>query len=194
MASSSLGAETQPVATLIAQIQSQDVNVRGAAWQNAATAGSKAVRPLAELMTHLDFEVARSAKCALWKIVRHAGRPKAEKERKAVQSELVALVDSSTTAVRREAAWMLSEIGDASTVHNIARLLDDVEVREDARCALERMPNSKAIRALEQALKSAPEDFRPALINSLRVRGRKLTDYPSQKLQPTRKTSVEPKS
>jgi len=187
-------ADSAEVDKFIAQIQSQDENVRGSAWQGAASAGLQVMKPLAALMTHQDFEIARAARRALWKIVRHAGRPKAEKDRKAVQAELVALLDSATAAVRREAAWMLSEIGDAITVHNIARLLDQIEVREDARCALERMPNSKAIRALEQAMKSAPEDFRPALANSLRVRGRKLTDYPSQKLQPTRKTSVEAKN
>ena len=130
----------------------------------------------------------------MWKIVRHAGRPKAEKERKAVQSALVALLDSSTTVVRREAAWMLSEIGDTSAVPTIARLLEEAEVREDARCALERMPSSKATRALEQAMKSAPGDFLPALANSLKVRGRKLTGYPGERLKPTRKTSVAAKS
>jgi len=194
MAAVSLHAEAQEVDTLIAQIQSQDAKVRGAAWQGAATAGSRAVKPLAALLTHLDFEVARSAKRAVWKIVRHAGRPKAETERKAVQAELVALLDSATAAVRREAIWMLSEIGDASTIQKIARLLDQMEVREDARCALERMPGANAVRALERALKSAPEDFRPALANSLRVRGHKLADYPSQKLQPSRKTSVAAKN
>lgn len=187
-------AESAEVNKFITQIQSQDANVRGAAWQGAATIGWQGVKPLATLFTHQDFEIARSAKRALWKIVRHAGRPKAEKDRKAVQAELVALLDSATADVRGEVLWMLSEIGDNSVVQNIAHLLDDVEVREAARCALERMPGSKAIRALEKAIKSAPEDFRPALANSLRVRGRKLTDYPSQKLQPTRKTSVEPKS
>lgn len=88
---------------------------------------------------------------------------------------------------------MLSEIGDNRVIQNIARLLDDVPVREAARCALERMPGAKAIRALEQAIRSAPEEFRPALANSLRVRGRTIADYPSRKLQPTRKTSVEAK-
>ncbi len=181
------------VVTLIANLSSPDDAIRGAAWQGAAGFGSLAVQPLAELMAHPDFEIARSAKRALWKIVRHAGRPKAEKERKAVQAELVKLLESSPDMVRSEAAWMLSEIGDSRVVQSIARLLDDVPVREAARCVLERIPGVKAIRALEQAMKSAPEEFRPALANSLRARGRKITDYPSQKLQPTRKTSVEAK-
>lgn len=181
------------VVTLIANMSSPDDAIRGAAWQGAAGFGSKAVKPLAELMAHADFEIARSAKRALWKVVRHAGRPKAEKERKRVQAELVKLLESSPDTVRSEAAWMLSEIGDKGVVQSIARLLDDVPVREAARCALERIPGAKAIRALEQAIRSASEEFRPALANSLRVRGRKITDYPSQNLQPTRKTAVEAK-
>ena len=190
---SAAGAESGAVDKLIADIQSPDENIRGAAWQGAATLGAPAVKPLAALMVHQDFEIARSAKRALWKIVRHAGRPSAAKERNAVQAELLALLNSAPAAVRREALWMLSEIGDDGLVKFIANLLADFEVREVARCALERMPGSKAVRALEHALKSAPADFRPALAHSLRVRGQLVRSYPSQKLQPTRRTSVEPK-
>jgi hypothetical protein len=187
-------ADSAEVAKLISEIQSADEGVRGRAWQGAAIIGSQGVKPLASLMAHPDFEIARAAKRALWKVVRHAGRPKAEKERRAVQAELVKLLESSPDTIRSEAAWMLSEIGDESTVQSIARLLEVVGVREAARCALERMPGAKATRALEQALKSAPEEFRPALASSLRARGRKVTDYPSQKLHPARKTAVETRS
>jgi HEAT repeat protein len=186
-------ADSAAVEKLIAEIQSPDDKVRGNAWQNAAPLGAEAVSPLAALMVHQDFEIARSAMRALWRIVRHVGRPKAEKERRPVQAELVALLDSAPAPERREALWMLSEIGDDRVVEPIAKMLADVEVREDARCALERMPSSKAIRALEHATKTAPEDFRPALANSLRVRGHDLRAYPRQKLQPSRPTSVEPK-
>ncbi len=179
---------------LIAQLQSQDENVRGEAWQGAATVGWSGVKPIALLMTHQDLEIARAAKRALWKIVRHAGRPKAEKERQSVQAELVALLKAPPATVQCEAAWMLSEIGDASSVQELARQLKQIEVREAARCALERLPGPRAIRALKQALKSAPEDFRPALASSLRARGRKVADYANQKLHPSRKTTVEAKS
>jgi HEAT repeat protein len=179
---------------LIADLQSSDDAIRGAAWQGAATFGSAAVKPLASLMTHENFEIARSAKRALWKIVRHAGRPKATKERKAVQSELVSLLQAAPVAVRGEAAWMLSEIGDSHAVEPLASLLMNAEAREAARCALERIPISKAVRALENALKTGPEVFRPAVANSLRVRGRKVAGYPTQKLVPSKPTTVGAKS
>jgi hypothetical protein len=186
--------DSAEVDKLISQIQSQDESVRDAAWQKAATVGWQGVKPLAALMTHPDFEVARSSKRALWKTVRHAGRPKAENERKTVQAELVALLDAANAAVvRREVLWMLSEIGDASTAQSIARLLDELDVCEGARCALERMPGSEATRTLKKAMRSAPEKFRPALAHSLRVRGVRVEGYPSQKLKPVGQTAVQPK-
>ena len=175
---------------LVADLQTSDDAIRGAAWQGAAPLGSAAVKPLASLMTHEDFEIARAAKRGLWKMVRHVSGREATKERKAVQTELLSLLETAPVAVRREAAWMLSEIGDSHTVEPLASLLTDREVREVGRCALERIPSSKAVRALEKALKIAPEDFRPALANSLRVRGRNVKSYPSQKLVPTKQIDV----
>lgn len=186
-------ADSAAVDKLVAGIQGPDEAVHGDAWQSAAPLGAPAVKPLAALMVHQDFEIARSAKRALWKIVHHAGRPKAEKERKAVQAELVALLDSAPAPVRREALWMLSEIGDPSIAEKVAQLLLEAEVREDARCVLERIPGPQATRALQQAMQTAPEDFRFALANSLRVRGCEVKGYPSQKLLASRQTSVKPK-
>ena len=183
-------ADGAAVEKLIADLQSADAAVRGAAWQSAATFGAPAVKPLAGVMAHSDFEIARAAKRALWRIVRHANRPKAGKEREAVQTELITLLSSAPVPVRREVVWMLSEIGDSSAVAPLAGLLPDLALREDARCALERIPGTKAMHALEQALRTGPEDFRPALANSLRVRGRSVTGYPSQKLVPTKPTTV----
>jgi len=191
--SSTMSVQPQDSATvnrLITDLQSSDDTVRGAAWQSAAPLGALAVKPLVQLMTHQDFEIARAAKRALWKIVRHAGRPRAARERKAVQTELVSSLKSSPVPVCREVIWMLSEIGDSATVEPLTALLVNVGVREDARCALERIPTSKATRALDKSLKNLPEDFRPALANSLRVRGRKIKSYPGQKLVPVKSTTV----
>jgi HEAT repeat protein len=185
--------EPAAISKLIADVQNNDDAIRGAAWQGAAALGLAAVKPLAGLMTHENVEIARAAKRGLWKIVRHVGRPKATKERKAVQAELLSLLQAAPLAVRREVAWMLSEIGDSRAVAPLAALLTDASVREAARCALERIPTFKAVRALENALETGPEDFRPAVANSLRVRGRKVESYPSQKLIPTKQTTVEAK-
>lgn len=178
--------ESTAVNKLIADLQSSDDAIRGAAWQGAAALGAPAVRPMTKLMTAPHFETARSAKRALAKIVRQAGRPKAAKERKAVQLELISALASASAPVCREVIWLLSEVGDSDAVEALAALLVNVGVREDARCALERIPTSKATRALAKSLKYSTKDFRPALAHSLRVRGRKIREYPSQKLVPAK--------
>ncbi|MHB1305575.1 MAG: HEAT repeat domain-containing protein [Limisphaerales bacterium] len=185
-----LAAADSGIADFIAKIRSEDDKVRGPAWQGAGPLGAPAVAPLAEAMTATDFEIARSAKRAIERIVRHAGRPAADAERKAVQAELVKLLKAGSVNVRRHALWMLSEIGDDDAVAPMAALLPDAEARDDARCSLERIPGAKATTALKQGMAAAPEDFKFALAHSLRVRGEKVSGYPSQKLLPTKKTSV----
>ena len=190
LASVSHAAEAASVDDLVAKIKSPDDKVRGPAWQGAGPAGAPAVKPLAALMTDADFEVARSAKRALYKIVRHAGRPGAQKEAAAVEKELIPLLKSEAVPVRREVLWMLSEIGGPDAIAPMAALLSDKEVREDARCALTRLPESQATQALKSAFDSAPEEFKFALAESLRQRGETVNGYPTQKLKPSRPTTV----
>ena len=175
----------------LAQIKSPDDKVRGPAWQGAARQGAPAVKPLAEIMANPDMEVARAAKRALWKIVRHAGRPGAAKEGKAVVAQLIPVLSGAATPVRREVLWMLSEIGGDEAVAPLAAWLADKELREDARCALQRIPGNKATAALKKALATGPEEYRPAVAVSLRARGEKVDGYPSQKLVPTKQTTVQ---
>lgn len=186
IASASHAAEAVSVTDLVARIKSTDDKVRGPAWQGAGAVGAPAVKPLAALMTDPDFEISRSAKRALYKIVRHAGRPGAKKEAQAVEKELIPLLQNSAVPVRREVLWMLSEIGGDDAVAPMAALLTDKEVREDARCALMRLPGRKATAALKSAFGSASEEFKSALAESLRARGEKVSGYPSQKLVPAR--------
>ncbi len=184
--SASEAAESVSVTDLVARIKSTDDKVRGPAWQGAGPVGAPAVKPLAAVMTDTDFEISRSAKRALYKIVRHAGRPGAKKEAQAVEKELIPLLQNSAVPVRREVLWMLSEIGGDDAVAPMAALLTDKEVREDARCALMRLPGRKATAALKSAFGSASEEFKSALAESLRARGERVSGYPSQKLVPSR--------
>lgn len=191
LTTTAIAADAPPLSELIAKIKSPDDKVRGPAWQSAGPAGAPAIAPLAEVMKETNFEVARCAKRALERIVRHAGRPGAEVERKTVAAELVKLLGPGEASVRRHALWMLSEIGDDDAVKPMAGLLADAGLREDARCSLERIPGTAATGALRAALVAAPEDFKFALAHSLRVRGEKVEGYPSQKLVPTKQTGVK---
>ncbi len=190
-AASAVAADAAAVNDLIAKIKSTDDAVRGPAWQGAGPAGAPAVAPLADVMSDPHFEIARSAKRAIEKIARHAGRPGASPEREAVEAELIKLLSHSNANVRRHAVWMLSEIGDAAAVGPMSALLADAEVREDARCALTRVPGSQATGALREAMDGAPEEFKYALAESLRARGETVAGYPSKKLVPVKQTSVK---
>jgi HEAT repeat protein len=187
------GADTKAVDKLISGVRDKDENVRTEAWLGAAQVGAPAVKPLAKVMADSDMEVARAAKRGLWKLIRHAGRPKAGAERKAVSAELVTLLgDDQPVSVRREVLWMLSEIGGGKSVGAIAALLSNRQLREDARMALQRIPNKKVLASLKKALNTVPDDFKLNIAQSLRQRGVKVEGLPCVKLVPTKKTSVKP--
>jgi HEAT repeat protein len=193
MAQTAGTAQAQGVDELLDGIKSDSAEKRTEAWQIAGEVGAPAVKPLAEVMTDDDLEVARAAKRAMWKIVRHAGRPKANKEKRAVEKELTGLLGrKQPVAVRREVLWMLSEIGGRVSIKPIAGLMRNKNLREDARMALERIPTQRAVATLKTAFEKVPEDFKPNIAQSLRKRGEEVDGYPCKKLVPTKKTDVKP--
>lgn len=199
---------------LIAKIKDRDGKVRAAAWLSAGPVGAAAVKPLAALMAEMQaeapgagkeesayrLEVGRAAKHALWAIVRHAGRPGADDEKRPVVDRLCGLLGGGQpAAVQREVLWMLSEIGGDGAVDAIRwipGILENKEIREDARCAVERIPTDSATQALLEGLEASGDDFRLALAQSLRLRGVDVDKkrYPPQKLVPTKQTEVKPAS
>jgi len=186
-------AQEKAVDELIARLKDKNDRVRGEALLSAGKFGAPAVKPLAKVMADEDVEVVRAAKRALWKIVRHAGRPRARDERRAITSELIGLLgDDQPTSVRREVLWMLSEIAQRRFVSEIAVLLSNKELREDARMVLERIPGRQSLAALEDGLKAAPKGFKLNIAQSLRQRGVKVSGLPCVKLVPTKKTNVKP--
>lgn len=172
---------------LINKIKSSDAETRTAAWQSAGDVGAPAVQPLAIVMTDDDLEVARAAKRAMWKIVRHTGRPGAVNAKTRVVGKLCGLLGADQpVSVRREVVWMLSEIGGMASIRPLAELLSEKHLREDARCALERIPIKRAVQALKAGMEVAPEDFKPNIAQSLRKRGVKVAGYPCVKLVPAK--------
>lgn len=179
------------VQDLVRCLRSPDVDTRGNAWQHAGFLSAPAIPALAPLLDDPELEVARSAKRALFEIVRLAGRPGAEAEARAVEAGLLEAYPGILSAQgRRDVIWMCSEIGDTATVGFLAAQLSDPEVREDARCALMRVPGEKSLAALEQAHQAAAGDFRDALAEALVHRGKAVPGFESRKLKPTKPTSV----
>jgi hypothetical protein len=105
------------------------------------------------------------------------------------------LDESRPATLRRDVIWMLSEIGGQETIdafYQMPGILENKDLREDARCCVERIPGAAAVEALKEALENAPEDFKPALAHSLRVRGVEVPGVADLKLVPAKPTSVKP--
>jgi hypothetical protein len=178
---------------LLKDIQSSDDNERAAARDAAGTVGASAVSPLAGIAVGGEQEIARAAKQAIQNIVYHAGRPGAEDEARAVSAELLKLLDDSQPVqFRRDVLWMTWQIAGEEAAEPVAALLDNADLNEDARMALERLPGQKATAALQAALDAAEEDQKPALAHSLRFRGVEVPGVPDMRLVPTKETSVKP--
>ncbi len=193
VASAARAADATAVDELIAKLKSQDEKVRTQAWLGAGRVGAAAVKPLAETMADAHREVALAAKRALAQIVHDAGRPGAGEQKRAVIAQLPLLLgDDHPVAVRREVLWLISEIGGDESVDAVAALLTNADLREDARCVLQRIPGDKSLAALRAGLESLPADFRPAVAESLRARGVPVSGYPDQKLLPTKPTNMKP--
>jgi hypothetical protein len=69
--------------------------------------------------------------------------------------------------VRAEAAHLLGFVGGDEAVPPLAHLLNELEMQEEARLALERIPGSASTHSLQHALQTAPAEFRPNLEQSL---------------------------
>lgn len=157
---------------LLQNLRSENADVRFAAWRSAGPAGAAAIAPIADIMASTDRGKVRSATEALQRVTHHAARPAASKnQRRAVALALLQVANSlRPRMVRAEALYQLGFVADERIVPALARLLDDKEVREDARMALERVPGTQSLRSLEKALRRAPADFQPNLRQAINNR------------------------
>lgn len=157
----------------IEQLQSADADTHNAAARVSGPMGAAAITPIADVMASSDKGAARAATQALQHVAHHSTRPGTPAmEAQRVAGELLKVAMSARPRmVRSEALNLLGFVGSDSVVPALTRLLDDKEMREDARMALERIPGPRSQRALEQALRRAPADFAPALRQSIHNHG-----------------------
>lgn len=179
---------------IVAALTSKEESQRTAAFAAVHQLGAPGIEALAPQLAHSETEHRRAAQRAIGRIVRQAGATgKLGETATAVEHALLAcLARQSDHQARRDLIWFLSELGQADTVKALAGLLNHDELREDARCALERIPGGASLQALQAGFNNAPEPFKFALAESLRKRGETVAGYPSQRLVPTKQTSVEP--
>jgi HEAT repeat protein len=180
------------VEELITRIRQTSAAGTAAGWEGAGPYGAPAIEPLAKLLLDPNFETQRAAKKALYQVIYFAGNPVTKQESKQVEQAVIGLLSHPSAKVRREALWLLSELGTRASVQPVAKLLSDPEAREDARCALLRLPYRRSVSALKSAFKTAPEEFKHALADALRLKGEKVEGYPSRKKVPVAATEVKP--
>ena len=168
----------------LADIKSDDEDVRYAAWDIADQMDPEVIPALSELLAVDKPGVRKAADEALNNIVHsvgkevnpaglraNAGRPDAPGQLDKRQQVVAKLLDLLTgqrhntekaTALRR-----LSLIATTDDVLAVAKLVHDPKLREEAVFCLERIPGKTSEEALLAALPDAAEDFKPRLLAAL---------------------------
>jgi hypothetical protein len=120
---------------------------------------------LANLMAGSDPGAAKAAGNSLQRIVLNAGRPDNGRE-SGIACEKLAAIAADTKrprTVRADAIRYLGCIGSGKAAATLAALLPDSTLREDARLALERIPDPAAEKALKLAASTMNAEYKPAL-------------------------------
>lgn len=156
----------------LADLQSDNADVRYAAWTQGGEMDPAVIPDLARLISGPKPGVAKAAGEALNRVVHSAGKDPAGVRREAVARGLLALLDrKQPVSVRTIALRQLSLVGGEEAIASVAPLLSSAELREEAVFCIERIPGKASASALMAAAKSAPDDFKPRLLAALGHRG-----------------------
>jgi hypothetical protein len=164
--------EQADLTQLVNDIKSSDGKTRLKAQQSAGPVGAQALPALADLAASSDKGVAKAARGAMETVAHYAARPGAGAEAKAVSAELLKIAQTNRPRqVRADAIYLLGfTANDGKTVEYIAELLLNRDLWDEARMALERIPGNAATNALKKAAKTANDEMRPHLEQSLKNR------------------------
>jgi HEAT repeat protein len=146
----------------------------------------KSISELVEQLGSNDQVAAYGARQELTRLSAEASKPGSGTSRADVASALAAELTATTkskrgdgredvkpkysSAVRSEIAQLLSAIADDAQVPALASALTQLDNREMARWALDRMPTPAATSALIAALEQVGPEFRTGVINALAKR------------------------
>lgn len=151
----------QNTAKFMADIASNDADVRFAAWRSAGSMPPSVIPELGRLLTSSNPGIAKAAGEALTTMTHSVGKDPADPRRRGVIQGLLGLT-SQPLAFR-----LLSLVAAESDTPAIARHLSDPKAREEAIFCLERMPGTAPLQAIVAAYSSAPDDFKPRLLAAL---------------------------
>ncbi len=155
---------------LLTDIQSDDKDVRFAAWRAAGDADPSAIPALSKFVDLKDKPgVAKAAREAIITMTHSVGKDTAHPKRAAVNRELLAVATSgaASNAARTHCLRLLSNIAPEESVPALAKLLSNAELQEEAIYAIERIPGPASNKALLAAYRTAKDDFKPRVLAAL---------------------------
>ena len=168
----------------LADIRSDDEDVRYAAWARADQADPAVIPELSKMLSSDKPGVRKAAEQALQNIVHgvgktvnpeglraNAGRPddpgKRDK-RQQVVAQLIGLLDGKRAEIEKVTALrLLSLIATVDDVDAIGKLIHDPNLREEVVFCLERIPGKTSEQALLSALPEAADEFKPRILAAL---------------------------
>jgi HEAT repeat protein len=152
----------------LSDIQSDSADVRFAAWRAAGDTPPSVIPELGKLAGSPDPGKAKAAREALSAMVHSAGKDLSSPNRPAIVKGLLEVTGASYALPARVHAFrLLSVLAGEDSVPEIAKAIEEPQLREEAVYALERIPGSASIKALTAAYKNAPEDFKPRILAAL---------------------------
>lgn len=158
------------MADFLTDIQSQDKDVRFAAWRSAGAQEARVVPELARIAAKSSPGVTKAALEAMTTLTHSVGKSApTDPKRLAVAKELVNVATSSATAlpVRAHALRLLSLVGGDESVAPVAKLLANADVREEAIFCLDRIPGDVSAKALVAAYGTVAPEFKGRVLAAL---------------------------
>jgi HEAT repeat protein len=155
--------------SFLADIRSNQADVRFAAWRSAGEQNADVIPELAAIASSTDAGVRKAALEAMTTLTHSVGKDEAGQKRSQVGSALVgvAISDRNSTYVRGQALRLLSLLGGDDAVAAAVKLLSSPDLREEAVYCIERIPGAAATKALVAAYGPAPSDFKPRILAAL---------------------------
>ena len=153
---------------LVTNIQSENANVRFAAWRAAGDASPAVIPQLGKIMGTASPGISKAARESLTTMVHSVGKDPSAPNRDGVANGLLALTAAGyELPVRIHAFRLLSGIAPESMAPAIAKSLALPDVQEEAAYCLERIPGDAPNREFLAAYKNVKDDFKPRLLYAL---------------------------
>ena len=184
VAAAAKGRATEKEDKFLADMKSDDPDVRFAAWDIAAQIDPEVIPALSKLLVADKPGIRKAAAEALNNIVHsvgkeinpaglraNAGRPddpgESDKRQQVVARLLEVLAGKHDNAEKVTSLRHLSLIATADDVPVIVKLVHDPKLGEEAVFCLERIPGKTSEEALLNALPDAADDFKPRILAAL---------------------------